>query len=56
MAKKRDTHTDAALSTPVGIIISQGSRVEDAPRFAAYIWAPAPTDADADAATSTRAA
>jgi hypothetical protein len=55
MAKKRDTHqSDADLSTPVGIIINQGSRVEDAPRFAAYIWAPAPTDADA--ATSTRAA
>jgi hypothetical protein len=55
MAKKRDSHQpEADLSTPVGIIISQGSRAEDAPRFAAYIWAPAPTDADA--ATSTRAA
>ncbi|HWZ59821.1 MAG TPA: hypothetical protein VNW46_12680 [Gemmatimonadaceae bacterium] len=55
MAKKRDTHhADADQSTPVGIIISQGTRAEDAPRFAAYIWAPAPTDADA--AASTRAA
>jgi hypothetical protein len=55
MAKKRDTqHADADQSTPVGIIISQGSRSEDAPRFAAYIWAPAPTDGDVSA--STRAA
>lgn len=36
---------------PVGIIISQGSRAEDAPRFAAYIWAPAPTDAEVRATT-----
>jgi hypothetical protein len=54
MAKKRDAHADAAELPPVGIIISQGSRAEDAPRFAAYIWAPAPTDADT--AASTRAA
>jgi hypothetical protein len=37
--------------TPVGIIISQGTRVEDTPRFAAYIWGPAPTDAEILAAT-----
>ncbi len=55
MAKKREAHADAAAELPpVGIIISQGSRAEDAPRFAAYIWGPAPTDAET--AASTRAA
>lgn len=27
---------------PVGIVISRGSRAEPAPRFRAYVWAPAP--------------
>jgi hypothetical protein len=27
---------------PLGIVISQGSRAEEAPRFAAYVWGPAP--------------
>lgn len=25
---------------PLGIIISRGSRLEDAPRFSAYVWGP----------------
>lgn len=29
---------------PLGIIISQGSREEQQPRFVAYIWGPAPDD------------
>ena len=29
---------------PVGIVISRGSRDERAPRFAAYVWGPAPTE------------
>lgn len=35
---------DAATEStePVGIVISNGSRREDAPRFAAYVWGPVP--------------
>ena len=29
---------------PIGIVISRGSHDERAPRFAAYVWGPAPTD------------
>ncbi|MBI2797330.1 MAG: hypothetical protein HYX65_11580 [Gemmatimonadetes bacterium] len=29
---------------PIGIVISRGSRDERAPRFAAYVWGPAPTE------------
>ena len=29
---------------PVGIIISGGSRSEDAPRFSTYVWGPVPTN------------
>ena len=32
---------------PMGIVISRGSREEEAPRFSAYVWGPAP-DADAE--------
>jgi hypothetical protein len=32
---------------PLGIVISQGSRAEQAPRFFAYVWGPAP-EPDAD--------
>lgn len=28
---------------PIGIVISRGTRVEDVPRFWAYVWGPAPT-------------
>lgn len=27
---------------PVGIVISCGSRVEETPRFVAYVWGPVP--------------
>jgi hypothetical protein len=27
---------------PIGIIISRGSRIEQPPRFSAYIWGPVP--------------
>ena len=27
---------------PMGIVISRGSRAEPAPKFWAYVWAPAP--------------
>lgn len=30
---------------PVGIVISSGSQPIEAPRFWAYVWAPAPQDA-----------
>ena len=39
----------------IGIIISQGVRPQPLPRFAAYIWGVAPTDAQSSAST-TRAA
>ena len=29
---------------PIGIVISRGTRDERAPRLAAYVWGPAPTD------------
>jgi len=53
MAKKasHDMQLTEGETVPVGIIISQGSRAEDLPRFAAYIWAPAPTDAGDASAT-----
>lgn len=39
----------------IGIIISQGARPQSPPRFAAYIWGAAPSDAQSSAST-TRAA
>ena len=30
---------------PIGIVISSGARIDEAPRFAAYVWGPVP-DAD----------
>ena len=37
--------TDTSHDEPVGIVISGGhSDVEAAPRFSAYIWAPAPEE------------
>ena len=38
--KKRNVETGS--QEPLGIVISQGSRVEETPRFAAYVWGPAP--------------
>ncbi|PHX96933.1 MAG: hypothetical protein CK531_06115 [Gemmatimonadetes bacterium] len=34
---------------PVGIVISSGTRREDSPRFAAYVWGPVP-ESELDAA------
>ncbi len=34
----------AGRQEPMGIVISRGSRVEVAPKFLAYVWAPAPDD------------
>lgn len=37
--------TEMTLSEPVGIVISGGhSASEAAPRFSAYVWAPAPDE------------
>jgi hypothetical protein len=44
---KKSTH--ASSDEPVGIIISGGrSSSESAPRFSAYIWAPAPEEESAE--------
>jgi hypothetical protein len=34
--------SNAAPTEPIGIVISSGPRTEPAPRFWAYVWAPAP--------------
>jgi hypothetical protein len=39
----------------IGIIISQGARTQAPPRFAAYIWGTAPSDAQSTT-SGTRAA
>jgi hypothetical protein len=39
MAKNRAAEID---EEPVGIVISSGSRAENAPRLIAYVWGPAP--------------
>lgn len=44
---------DQSTQEPLGIVISQGSRTEETPRFVAYVWGPAP---EADAELSVRAA
>jgi hypothetical protein len=37
--------SDASYDEPVGIVISRGGTLaESAPRFSAYVWAPAPDD------------
>ena len=51
MKKKPIDQTTPA--EPLGIVISQGSRAEETPRFVAYVWGPAP---EADADLSVRAA
>lgn len=40
---KKQPETSAAME-PLGIVISQGSRAEEQPRFWAYVWGPAPED------------
>ena len=40
--------TEMTLGEPVGIVISGGhSSSEPAPRFSAYVWAPAPDEESA---------
>ena len=39
MARTRPAEVE---QEPVGIVISRGSRAEQAPRFIAYVWGPAP--------------
>lgn len=41
---------------PIGIIISRGSRAEEAPRFSAYVWGPVPDEPDLVTTGSHRAA
>jgi hypothetical protein len=52
MTDERRTTEEPEL---IGIIISQGVRTQEPPRFAAYIWGAAPSDAQRSA-SSTRAA
>jgi hypothetical protein len=40
---KKQVETSTAME-PLGIVISQGSRAEQPPRFWAYVWGPAPED------------
>lgn len=44
---KKQVESNAVME-PLGIVISQGSRAEQAPRFWAYVWGPAP-ESEADA-------
>lgn len=43
MAKVRTVENE---EEPMGIVISSGSRTEKAPRLVAYVWGPAPTEAE----------
>ena len=40
---------------PVGIVIARGAATDTPPRFAAFIWGPAP-EVDAEVASTTKAA
>jgi len=37
---------DEQLDEPIGIVISRGSRNDQAPSVFAYVWAPAPEEID----------
>ena len=54
MPKQRATALDLDQE-PMGIVISRGSREEEAPRFSAYVWGPVP-DAEVSADTKMVAA
>ena len=43
------------VQEPIGIVIAAGGQREVTPRFAAYVWGPAPTD-DAEEARKAAAA
>lgn len=40
----------------IGIVISDGAKLEPTPRFAAFVWGPAPEPATAADSTEPRAA
>jgi hypothetical protein len=44
MQKRTNKTNEKIVETaePIGIVISRGTRNEDAPRFAAYVWGPVP--------------
>ncbi len=45
MSKRKnhqDTPSPEKTAEPVGIVISNGAKEPDAPRFAAYVWGPVP--------------
>lgn len=41
---KKQPNEPIAAVEPLGIVISQGSRAEQPPRFLAYVWGPAPEE------------
>ncbi|MBV9879463.1 MAG: hypothetical protein JO180_03160 [Gemmatirosa sp.] len=41
---------------PIGIVISDGGRLEVTPRFAAFVWAPGPEPLASDESSEPRAA
>ncbi|HEX2779955.1 MAG TPA: hypothetical protein VHM30_10670 [Gemmatimonadaceae bacterium] len=41
---KKQPHETSAAMEPLGIVISQGTRAEQPPRFLAYVWGPAPEE------------
>lgn len=41
-ANDRNNANGAEQAEAIGIVISNGARHEDAPRFAAYVWGPVP--------------
>ena len=41
-----NAYTSAQTAEPVGIVISRGDRAEPRPRFAAWLYAPSPIDAE----------
>jgi hypothetical protein len=47
-AEPRQPRHDTKSDEPVGIVISNGSRREEVPRFAAYVWGPVPDAEPAD--------
>ena len=40
----------------IGIVISDGARLDPTPRFVAFVWAPGPEPLAADETTESRAA
>jgi hypothetical protein len=44
MQKRTNKNTEKVTETaePIGIVISRGSRLEETPRFTAYVWGPVP--------------